>query len=504
MRLIETKVVCVDDLTPCQQQAADCLIHAASVTGVLVLRGDAGMGKTTILRRVQAALGGGFVTAGHFVNILTVRDPAAIEESFFEAVQEKLEIHDVVIVDDLHLLVNVTQSCDYPRGRLLDAFLAVLLAEASSRGKKLIFGMEGDYAPDAVRQRAHVSKLGELTAADYEAIGHACLSEKASSALDYSKIHRAVPYLNGHQIKTACLWLAKEKHQTTNAFLDYLTSQNMESNVELEEVAPVTWDALKGMNDVIRTLEAKIALPFENDGLAADFQLKPKRGVLLAGPPGTGKTTIGRALAHRLKSKFFLIDGTVVAGTGNFYDKVNDIFEAARRNAPAVIFIDDADVIFEHKGERGFYRYLLTKLDGLKSASAERICVMMTAMDVSRLPAALVRSGRIELWLETRLPDEEARLSIIGERVAGLPDPIGTMDIHRLAVASRGLTGADLKGVIEDGKLLYAHDKADCQSTRPIEEYFLEAIGTVRANRRNYARAKPARLMDGVTMGFHR
>ena len=69
------------------------------------------------------------------------------------------------------------------------------------------------------------------------------------------------------------------------------------------------------------------------------------------------------------------------------------------QNAPAIIFIDDSDVIFETGQETGLYRYLLTMLDGLESASAGRVCLMMTAMDVGNLPPALVRSGRIELWL---------------------------------------------------------------------------------------------------------
>ena len=70
----------------------------------------------------------------------------------------------------------------------------------------------------------------------------------------------------------------------------------MESNVQIDEVPRVDWNDLQGMDDLIRMLEAKIALPFENDALAAKLNLKPKRGVLLAGPPGTGKTTIGRAM----------------------------------------------------------------------------------------------------------------------------------------------------------------------------------------------------------------
>jgi SpoVK/Ycf46/Vps4 family AAA+-type ATPase len=236
--------------------------------------------------------------------------------------------------------------------------------------------------------------------------------------------------------------------------------------------------------------------------LAAELQLRPKRGVLLAGPPGTGKTTIERALAARLRSKFFLIDGTVIAGTYNFYDRVQKIFEAAKRNAPSVVFIDDCDLIFENSEGKGFYRYLLTMLDGLESASAERVCVIITAMDAHSLPPAILRSGRIELWLETRLPDAGARAAILGERLSKAPPPLATADIGAIAEASHGLTGADLMAVVEDGKLLFAHDKATGEAARPVEEYFLEAIATVRANRRNYTRRRPAQFMEAREYGF--
>jgi SpoVK/Ycf46/Vps4 family AAA+-type ATPase len=191
--------------------------------------------------------------------------------------------------------------------------------------------------------------------------------------------------------------LRLQSNLDTERCIEYLQRENLTSNVEIQEVTPVDWNDLKGVADVIEALEAKIALPLENDALAAELQLKPKRGVLLAGPPGTGKTTIGRALAHRLKSKFFLIDGTIIAGSDDFHNDVKKVFDDAKKNAPAIIFIDDTDVIFEGGNANGFYRYLLTMMDGLESASAERICVMMTAMNVSSLPAAMLRSGRVEL-----------------------------------------------------------------------------------------------------------
>ena len=95
------------------------------------------------------------------------------------------------------------------------------------------------------------------------------------------------------------------------------------------------------------------------------LKLKRTPGIYVVGFMASGKTTIGRALAHRLKGKFFLIDGTVVAGSNDFYQDVGKVFEEAKKNAPAIIFIDDPDVIFEGSDSSGFYRYLLTMLDGL-------------------------------------------------------------------------------------------------------------------------------------------
>jgi len=488
-------------LTPAQQRAHDGLLTGIATGAVCTLCGDAGTGKTTILRKANAATGGGFISIKQFMESLSSHQPAAIEEAFLDLVEQQLAIHDLLFIDDLSLLTDVTNKYGYPRAHLLDAALTALLNDAADARKKLVFGIECR-TPEPIRCRAYCWKIGEFTPEDYASFCGAFLKPETAAGLDCAKIHRFAPALTAYQLKGCCGWLRDKTGVDTERFIDYLSKQNLISNVSLDEVQPVDWKDLKGVDEVIEALEAKVALPFENDQLAAELNLKPKRGVLLAGPPGTGKTTIGRALAHRLKSKFFLIDGTVVAGTGDFYCKIQEIFESAKRNAPSIVFIDDADVIFENDEERGFYRYLLTMLDGLESARAERVCVMMTAMNAGSLPQALLRSGRVELWLETKAPDTDAREAILRERLAELPQPLGAADAGVLASASQGLTGADLKAIIEDGKLLFAHDKARGKAPREPEEYFIEAIGTVRANRRNYARSKPMKFSEVVKVGF--
>ena len=83
-----------------------------------------------------------------------------------------------------------------------------------------------------------------------------------------------------------------------------------------------------------------------------------------------------------------------------------------------------------------------------------------------------------------------------------MPHPISATDVTLLAAASHGLTGADLKAVVEDGKLLLAHDKVNGRPIRPVEEYFLEAIDTVHANRRNYRKRKPLPFREAMRIGF--
>ncbi len=271
-----------------------------------------------------------------------------MEEAYHEMILDALKEYEIVIVNDLNRATAAMGECGfYLRPSLINVPMTVLSTYAGAAGKRLIIGSNGNM-PEPMAHRCYTVALGKLTPNDYRHICSALFGEDRIGNLDLEKVHRFAPNLNGHQLRGACSWF-QATEITTDRFIDYLRSMKLSSNVELGEVTEVDLHDLKGVDDVIRSLEANIVIPLEHTELARELELQPKRGVLLAGPTGTGKTTIGRALAHRLRGKFFLIDGTFISGTQHFYEMIHRVFHEAKENVPSILFIDDSDVIIRER-----------------------------------------------------------------------------------------------------------------------------------------------------------
>ncbi len=480
-------------LTPAQRRTLDRLVPVVQAATITVLQGDAGVGKTTILHHLRQRLGGRYIGILDLIEKLKGQDPLALDEAVHTLFAEALAQTDLVIFDDLAKLEQVTRhQMAYPRPYLFESLLKSIFGIAHANGKRIVFTRQDEeHSYDGTKAQAVRILVEHFSGPDYRAILAHHAGAESIKQVDTDKLSKDFSGLNGYQLKAASLVLKNLGHAnlTTELIGDAIVTYLVTGNLDISEVENVGFDELKGSEHMIEVLERTVLLPLEDTVRARELGLKAKRGVLLHGAPGTGKTTIGRALAHRMKGRFFMIDGTIISEPpSEFFDKVDRIFKAAQANSPSVIFIDDADVLLKTDHVYGLNRYLLTKLDGLESETVGNVCVIMTAMDIQDIPAPLLRSGRVEVWLETRLPDLDNRALIIAHYTKDLPEAFRRYDEVRIAHVTEGFTPADLRRIVGDAKGLLAYDQHKERPEVSFNEYLVKAALDLRELKNTIAR----------------
>jgi SpoVK/Ycf46/Vps4 family AAA+-type ATPase len=140
-------------------------------------------------------------------------------------------------------------------------------------------------------------------------------------------------------------------------------------------------------------------------------------------------------------------------------------------------------------------------LDGLETETAGKVAVILTAMDPNQMPAALLRAGRVELWLETKLPDARARQEILDSNLAKLPEKLGTYDVERVKAATEGFNAADISRVVADVKALYAADVIREVKPAPLDSYFDRAAAEIRRTKELIASAQAGTLETSEPRG---
>jgi cell division protease FtsH len=183
------------------------------------------------------------------------------------------------------------------------------------------------------------------------------------------------------------------------------------------------------------------------------------KGILLYGPPGTGKTLLAKAVAHESGASFYAQSASafveMFAGLGAA--RIRKLFETARKNAPAIVFIDELDAVGMARTGHGFNReqdqtlnQLLVELDGF--ADRERVIVMGASNRLQDLDPALLRPGRFDRQLLVAPPDLAGRLQILDVHTRGKP-LAADVDLDRVARQTAGLTGADLANLCNEAAI---------------------------------------------------
>jgi SpoVK/Ycf46/Vps4 family AAA+-type ATPase len=239
----------------------------------------------------------------------------------------------------------------------------------------------------------------------------------------------------------------------------------------LEPAPRFTFADIGGMQEVIERIRMNIIYPFKNPEVFRKFHKHPGGGILLYGPPGCGKTHLARATAGECGARFFSIAITDILSKwlGESERHLHEIFETARRQAPAVIFIDEIDAIGMSRSDAGSYQaplvnVLLTEMDGIQAAN-ESLMVLGATNVPWRVDNALRRPGRFDRVLFVPPPDEPAREAILKIHLRELP--AAALNLAKLAKQCERFSGADLRAVVERAseKAIYE----EMRSGRPSE-----------------------------------
>ena len=454
-------------LTPRQQRTYEFALATIPGAAITVLSGDVGMGKSLIVAHLRAQLGGAVYTLDQLMMEVAKHGADGIVETSVDFILRAFQHDDLVFLEDVTMLDGVGNGLDRPN--YLQHVMASVYEKLMAAGLKLVM-VTADRLNGNHETKAAVIEMDGFAPTDYLTIirNHAT---GLPADFDFDKVSRTYKKLTGYQIAAAMNFLRVkgDAQPSAEAFIEAMDELQPRSNLVVDDVEDVSLDDLVGVDDIVRDLMRTIVIPMTQPELARELGLKPARGVLLHGEPGTGKTTIGRALARQLKGKFFIMDGsTKPSGAG-------PLLEAAEASSPSVFFIDDADVIFKNGENSGFARKLLTKLDGLESESIGNVCIIMTAMDVADMPPAVVRSGRVDVWLHMALPDARVRADIIRYYAQSLPAEIRNFDEAKLVEATDGFVPADLRGLVSDARGHIAYDRHKGQAEKSFEDYLLLA-----------------------------
>ncbi len=244
-----------------------------------------------------------------------------------------------------------------------------------------------------------------------------------------------------------------------------------------EENPQITFADVAGEDEAVEELE-EIKEFLVDPTKFTSVGAKIPRGVLLYGPPGTGKTLLAKAVAGEARVPFFSISGSefmeLYVGVGA--SRVRDLFNKARKAAPAIIFVDEIDAIGRHRGSgigggnderEQTLNQMLVELDGFDARTNVIMIAATNRPDI--LDPALLRPGRFDRQIAVEAPDLKGREAIL--RVHAKDKPLTEdVDLYQVAKRTPGFTGADLANVLNEAALLTARSNADLIDMRAIDE----------------------------------
>ncbi|MBK5113319.1 MAG: CDC48 family AAA ATPase [Candidatus Heimdallarchaeota archaeon] len=242
---------------------------------------------------------------------------------------------------------------------------------------------------------------------------------------------------------------------TANTNIDLRTAPITAEDVK---IAPISYEDIGGLEDIIQKLREMIELPLRYPEIFEKLGVEAPKGLLLHGPPGTGKTMLAKAVANETDAHFIHLSGPEIMSKfyGESEANIRGVFKEAEENAPSIIFIDEIDAIAPKRSEvtgeveRRVVAQLLALMDGLESRG--QVVVIAATNRVNSIDPALRRGGRFDREIEIGVPDKKGRLDILHIHTRGMP-LADDVDLGRIATITHGFVGADMSALVKEAAM---------------------------------------------------
>ncbi len=251
------------------------------------------------------------------------------------------------------------------------------------------------------------------------------------------------------------------------------------------EIPKVNWADVGGLDEIKQSLKEMVEWPLKQPDAFRRMGIKPPKGILLYGLPGTGKTLLAKAVATESEANFISIKGPELISkwVGESEKQVREVFKRAKQVAPSIIFLDELDALAPRRGRSAtdatdrVVTQLLTEIDGLEGL--EGVVVIGTTNRPDLLDMALLRPGRFDRHVLVPPPDKETRRKIFSVHLRGIPVSKG-VKAEKLVTKTEGYVGADIEALCREAALLALRENINAKEV--TEKHFAEALKVVRAS----------------------
>lgn len=476
--------------------------------GVL-LHGPPGTGKTLLARAVASE------TNSHFI---VINGPEIMSKYYGQSeenLRKKFEEAEknapsIIFIDEIDAIASKREETRGEVERRVVAQLLALMDGLKSRGKVVVIAATNvpNILDPALRRPGRFdreleigvpNKEGRLTILkihtrnmplskdvnlkDLAAISHGFVGADLSSLAKEAAmivLRRVLPDLKYDKEEAIPDEILEKLQITKQDFKEALKVVRPSALREvLVEIPNINWTDIGGLQTVKQELIEAVEWPLKHPDAFKRLGVKPPKGILLYGAPGTGKTLLAKAVAHESEANFISIKGPELLSkwVGESEKAVREIFKKGRQTAPTIIFFDEIDSLVPRRGASSdsnvterVVNQLLTEIDGLEDLHDLVIIGATNRPDM--VDTALLRPGRFDRIILTPVPDKQARLEILKVHIKDMP--LKEVDVDYLAEQTEGFVGADIEALCREAAMLALRE--DIKSKVVTADHFEQAL----------------------------